>query len=669
MQGLDDVKPERVKKGIKGAESREKRDDIALRVCDMIEASRNAIEPLTDRWKRNQSFYNNVPDYHYMQDQGTELPPDAPDHHMPLVQPIVDTLVESVVQPIIAMRPYCFASYIEGGRAENVENDVSFLMERGDFELAMWDASVLTGITGLGHFYIPFEVKTQKMLSVGKELPGTAIDVQIPLNATVPLEDGREVELSDISFAGPVFYTVHPEDMSVYPISVKVPDRMNWIGHGIDMRLQEVRERQTAGIWFADEPVVPSNQEDESAGRDSQQDLTSKFNVTEVKDETARVYCGEVRLDLDEDGIEEKYYVAVASDQKILLDIVPLTRKKSKYVQMRMSIEHNTYYPQGSVANSLQGNQLFYNEMHNILLDSARHLSGPFTIMKGEPPDGQTVTKYNPWQILWVPDDIQKETIEPKIDLSAASAAIAQIEKQSFASAGLSQNDLGQKVPGDITATEDVNLKSFGTLRQTGYRLRAGISVERAAEVVYEHYKANYLLLKALYGGLLKATPEDMSKPVIFRLAGSSTIASPGQQIQMLQTLVQLIPALISLDPSVQHSVDPMEILTGFLDASGLNIAEKVVRPPDEAARAMRLAQIQQIVGESFAEFQNTQSPEVPVQALQAIVQVLTTPMEDNGERAGAEVPEGAGMGVYPGLPPVQALGQEGEAEYAGAGY
>lgn len=636
---LQEVKPSVVKTGIKGADTEEKRKAIAKCLCDMIDAGIAEKGTLPNRWQRNLEYYHNEPG-----EKDYEVYKGATDHHQPLTQPILDTIIEDVVQPIIENDPYVYV-IASGGAAKRsaaLEYNLTYLMRSGGFESAAYEAARIACCTGVTPARVTFEATAQGFHSdtVAPTL------VYNPSAAIIELPTGETVDLGQIVFAGINIEVVHPGDISMYPSRVVQPHRARYFGDLIPQRVQEVREWQYAGRYFNDAEIRGGMDTSKVEGQSEMLAATTSTGLeVSAIDEMVDVWRGIAKLDLDKDGIEEIYEVVVAKDQTELLDIKPFEMRTSWYVSARLRKEHNAYYPASSIADSLQRVQSYYNEMHNQLLDGAQMATGPVVFMQKGMMDSEVVN-YGPREIRFVDvlPDLKVLTID--FDAGPVVAMIEQLKADAYASAGFGPNQQGQQGPNEQTATQTVTQNNFSTKRAAGYReIFAQTFVEPVAYLTLEHYRNNYDLLHAVHGDQLKPiTREELNSSFRIKVAGATTNTSPVQQAEVIKTIVGNLPAFFEADPLLRSQINIGKMLESLVQ-SQLPNSDAFFRTPEETAIHAKLLQIMQIMqqGEQamMAEAQDEQAeieketgvkPDVQAQILDAVMQVLTAPMEASAD-------------------------------------
>jgi hypothetical protein len=611
------------KEGAEGFNTPEKRKAIAIKLQDLIDSGKLELIGQKTRYDRNQKYYENNPDHKL------NLPfKNASDHHSPLTQPIIDMIIETVVQPItqadppIAVRAAAAAS----GYIPTIEHDVSFLMKVAAWDRALYDVAQVASIGGMAMVRVPFVVTEE---TYHHEI----VDIENPVGGIV--------------YAGVEFEVYHPMETFVYPLTVVDPAKAAVIGHKIELRIQHVREKQKRGEWFNDEVIGTNPDVEEKAGRDSESNVQSKIDSTYKEHQIINLSCGLARMDLNEDGFEEVYEFVLAKDQLLLLDFKPYELKASWYVAGRMTTEHNAFYPSHSIADSLQSLQSYYNELHNKLLDATEFSTGPTVFQLKGQGDSDTDT-YSPYEIRYV--DVLPEIAQLTINVNIAPIVtmIGQVEKQAYAVAGLGNNDQGQAMPGErTTATEANRVASFTSRRTAGYREKVSNVVERMAYLTLEHYRNNFALLKGIYGDQLKCEDKSMlDMPYVITAAGATLNNSPVQQLEGVKALIQLLPQLQAMDATVLARIDATKLLLSIFSAINLPMGDAILRNDADTDLQSKLMQIGLIVQQITQE----KTPEGAANGIKQIIQVLSAPPQGD---AGGYSSNGAVTGVQAdaGLP------------------
>lgn len=576
---------ENTKEAIPGIKTRDDRQRIADLIVTMIDGGMAEHGSQSKRCERNQKYYNNNPD-----NKGLgELPfENASDHHAPLVQPIIDLIVETIAQPIIEADPYWnVSSHGQGAEfAYFVEQDLAYFARNAGFETMVYESLTMAAINGIAMVRVPFEVMMD-----GFNASNPKVDITLPR-----LPDAAN-QIAQISFCGPNLEVWHPMETHVYPLAAKKLERARESGHFLEWRIQEVQEWQRQGKFFADSIVQAYNAGTTDAGRDSDSDLTTEDLAPTSVDQMCRLDVGLVKLDLDGDGFEEVYQYVIAYAQSALLDLEPyVDMRTNHYVPIQLHTEHNAFYPSFSIADHLQRSQSYFNELHNLFLDGAQMAATPPAFVQRGMQDSQ-VEKTAPGQVVYTDDVPEIEVLPVTFNGAPVISALQMIKTGAYESAGISANDQGQSLGPETTATEAVRVASFSNRRTTGYREKASKGFERIGYLFLDHYRANYELLKAVHGDrLLCPAKEVLDFNYHLKVAGATMANTPVQQAGAIQSILQALPQIMELDPHAMGAINVPALLRSLVQTSQLPNQDSIMREGEDADHAGMLVQIRMIL-------------------------------------------------------------------------
>ncbi len=550
----------------------DERKSLAARIDSMLRTAINEREGLSTRWATNEAYYRNQP---------PGLPskafPDAEQYHVPLTQPKIDALTASVCGTITGADPYVIAKTHgqKQDRMEPLENDIHYLLEAARFDLQLRRAAVVSGCCGVSIMRVMFETYVQGFGASHHEHAMTLDEVENPLADA----------MGKIRYAGLAVDVIHPNDFAIFPSSCTLIQSAKALGHRFYRRVQEVMEFQAAGRYYDDVDVKGGDSPDEhQSGRDTAYAKSHTAHSEEDIDQLVELWSLLVRLDLNEDGVEETYEITYALSDQEILDIRPYLLSRPWYFDFRYHVEYGGFWPAGSVAQNLQGLQAVYNELHNLLIDGSYISAFPPIFYDGSPLVANQAERYAPGDMIQTEGGMTPYSPTARFNGQYILPAIQQIERIADQTVRISQNGGGTQMRSGITATEVAQIAAAQQAGINEYVANMGLSVVQVAQFSAELYRMNFLVIKSLHlDALMLEDPPPAT--VRYELNGKSALNTAAVQITNAQMLMQFAQ-------DVETGLDKYELAKALVDASQLRNGEKIQHPKEEVLALM--AQMQQ---------------------------------------------------------------------------
>lgn len=551
----------------------ERRKELATELGTMIQAGIDQRGSLQERWDVNEAFYRNQPPL-----IPSKVWKDAAQYHIPLVQPKVDTLVAATTGTIIGSEPYVIARERgdEQARMEEQENDIHYLMEGGAFDSCIVRAATIAACCGVCPVRVSFDVEAQGFGSVHE-------DQSITLDVDLETPKGNV----KVRYAGVVFDVIHPADFIMYPAAARRIPAAKLVGYRFYRRVAEVRELQKAGRYFEDVEIFGGDMpEVYAAGRDEAYARSSpSTSIASSEDQLVELWSCILRMDCDGDGVEELYDVVYAEGMTELLLFEPYKMSRPWFFDFRFHEEYGSFWPAGSIAQNLQGLQLMYSELHNLLLDGSYMTAFPPIFMDGSAMMGQQQRRYEPGEVIPTEGGVQPYSPNTRFDPGAMPMMIQQIERLADTVVRISANGQGTQFRSGITATEVAQVAAGQQQGIDQYIQRLGVAVVQVTQFIAELYRLNFDLLKSLHGTALQLE-EPPSDTARYELNGKSPVNTAASRIANAQMLMQFAD-----DPQV--GADKYELFKALLENSQLPNGEKCQIPKE----LMQMG-LQQMLGE-----------------------------------------------------------------------
>lgn len=438
--------------------------------------------------------------------------------NVPMLQPKLDGLCAQICSAITSSRPY-FMGYSDGGSSEDLNQAERTLQ----FFL---ERSSFSG-----------KVREAAQLAAlyGRGVLRASFD---------SVEVGIKVD------------AIHPADFVCYPAASASIETAQCAGHRFRLRTQEVRERQLAGVYWG---------EPDSEGSDETEELWSLL----------------VRLDLDEDGIEERYEVTLAASSGMVLSLQPYPLSRAWYFAPYFRTEFGSFWHSGSVGHNLQGLQVATNELWNLLYDGAMMSAFPTQFAsEGTLPEASIRSK--PGDVVPVMGQPNVQQVQVRFDGSMMVPLLQMLDQLSDVVSRMPRTALGQQFRGAATATEISALQSAYSTGLNEYAANFGEELGRFADLCWELICRNSGRLMRQFSAALGFEAEDIfAMSFRWELNGRTPTNTPGMRYAMAERLLSLAGGALGSE------LDVRALLSTMVEASELPNAQRIMRSPGGVAGEM----------------------------------------------------------------------------------
>ncbi len=503
---------------IEGAE----RDNLAARLSLMIEDALAGQRDLSERWKRNYSFYRGVPA------MSTEmLPAGFIPMHFHLTKPRIDALCDAVSGNIGSQTPMILAKFDKNSEgATKLENQMQRAMDKANIDALVKKTLPMAAITGVAPVKVSFKAVASGYLP--DQVSGVQSDV------------------GEFDYCGLCFEVIDPGDFIIYQPELYDVDSAPLVGHVCPCTRAEIEVKIRMGdyddIGDVDELTATSDTGNSHARSGSATKAQSTRAVA-PEDQTVRRCEVIFRADLDaadlddemgdiRDGKDERYYIAtVLPDERKLLSLRYYDLKKPWYVDLRVQCpEPGNWWPDGSPAHDLQGLQDMYNHHNNAMTAGVYFYAMP-PVADPESTENK-ITVLRPGGSVGGNSKLLQTGFNP-----APFALINQdIERRADAVIGISQAAQAQEQNKAITATEANQIFAGQSKREAAYTGVYSEGLERLAETCAELLYLN----GELYARVEDVDPNLFLLPVVWEVNGRSPSLTPEATVKKLQFLISL---------------------------------------------------------------------------------------------------------------------------------
>lgn len=609
----------------KGARTPQERKKIAEQLVREIDASINERSQLRDRWERNEAFYRD-------QDGigAISLADGIPARHIPLVYPKVNMIVGTVYQTLTGVSPMLQAIPANGDNdtADAIEQDVEFLLSKANFDNHLWSVLEMSAILGVAALRPRIEFIESSFLPLMQDMDSTVYDT----------EEGGEI------CAGVVIDRIHAGDLINFPSWRSDLSQSKTVGHRMPyLRAEEVRELQRVGRYLDETTIYGGDEpEEHQIGRDSDFDLYQAGNGTgEPDDNAVELYELVSKMRLGDDKEERYYRCVVAKTSQTLLDIEEWPYSRPPYFDFRFHDEYGKFWPSTSIAQHLQGLQLYLNDLMHLYIGGVSMAAFPPLLAPTGCGLPESKTKYGPGEIIEVDSPADFQPLPIQFNPQGMMDIIQFVMQLADSSARISQVGTAQQFKSGTTATEASGILAAQQAAQNQYTARQGLSLEKMWPFIVELYRHDYDFLKEIYGDALKIQSADQLKmPVRWEVNGKQSGNTPEALLQKLQLLL----AMVQADPNSPY--DPIAIQKAIVQALTLPFkTEGLMKSPPEQI----FGELGQMTGLQPQDMQALQSlvaeaSQLPPGSLAQFVQML----------GGLDASNGPAMGGVQERPPLE---------------
>lgn len=529
--------------------SPEQRQELGAQILAMIQAGLMEKGTLPARWQANQANYNNDP-----APWSNRFLPGATMMHFPLVQPKIDRLAGSTVRTVMGTDPI-LSGVLRGPnqRAKQIESVLGFFFDIGNLEQRLRTIGEQSGITDSAVLRVSFDVATLEQLAAQPEhivtMPGM------------------------LYYAGFKFDVIHPADFVVFPATPFGISTARLCGHRFWRTMREIDELKIAGRYFDDAMVGPGPDPTAYETRDWQFSRIGTNSAPDTDDSPVELWEVVVKLTLGSDKIPKRYRAVLAFGSGALLALEPYPYIRPNYREFSFkAVEYGSYWPSRSVAQDLQGLQLAFNHLQNLMIYGSYHSAFPAMFGEGLP---RKAVQYMAGDVIPT-DGGEVYQAQVRFDAQRLPEMIDRIDILADRVVRISAMGTGGQLRGDASATEAAAIIRGEEQGQNDYLLNFGSSLFDVADIMREMLFANWNFWQPLYGAWLPLQdPSELLAPIRWTLAGRNPMSTPEVMMQKFEKLLekaQLYPQFI----------DVQEVLRGYVNAMQLANAENIM--PDQVA-------------------------------------------------------------------------------------
>ena len=553
----------------------EKRKQLAILVCKMIEDGQSSKEGLRARWTACEKAYRGQPD-----DQGLTITPESESHPANIVKPRIDALVTKTCNPITSQRPYfsAFGYSADRARIKTNEDSVQFMLERANFPRKFREGTRLSCMAAPSIFKVPFNIELSDFMA------------------------GHSEESQDLprpfKYVGPSIDVVHPNDFVLYPLTVKGVTRARLAGDRSSLRVKEVKERQQSGFYFDTETIYGGDDPQSwESGRDSTWSLTDEASgIAEPDDEIVEVWDCILRHDLDDDGFEERYRLVVALTSRVLLEFERYgammeddTTGETEFVAYSRPWYfahaptmpgYGEFFHSNPIAHDLMPVQGAYSDGMTLMIESGKMMAFPAGFIKGGKLSDK-VKRYQPGEYHYLESDQEIVFVDPKFNPSVWPMLFNTLKADADALVRISQNGTAQST--GKTASESVILNNNMEEGADEYRDVAAMAPEEVCDFLRELAFIHYGILLEAYGEQFPCqNRDDLMNPLRWEATGKTSDTNPQIVGQGIQEVLGMLQNETTMQALIASGVDIPALIKGWLKTKRWPIADSDLFPNEQ---------------------------------------------------------------------------------------
>lgn len=504
--------------------TRQQTEALGRRIADEIAAAQQVKSGLTERWRQSESLYRNEPGA-----SGIRVIEGVEPLHIPLIQPQVDRICNSVFESLTAQYPMMQAVAESGDQhdADRIERLVQVMLDRAGFERVFPNVLRTAALCGLGI-----------------------------LRLTLTNEGAR-------------LEPIHPNDFVVYPHSFPDLDRAKTVGHRFYLTSAEIDSLVRSGHCKRPDPQPSDDPDTDPSGRNPQYDLTGPHKPIEGDDDLLELWEVLTRVEIDGTQTTCRAVIEPHAGQLLALEKYPYSRPW--YVDVRFSDEWGKFWPAGSIAQNLKDIQFLYSDLHNVMIWGSLVAAFPAMLLTGGSL-GDKVRSYGPAQIIETPGAVQLQSVPVQFNAGAIPGMIEQVEKVAETVTRISRLGLGRQLRPNTTATEAASIVRYQNQGEQQYLAFAAQSVRALCELCQEFVRVHPGPIEAIYPSAAPSPLSAGSSPIRFEVTGRTQQNLPDALLEKLRFLLDL-----AHDP--ESGLDTASVIRAIMNALQLPTGiEKLVR-------------------------------------------------------------------------------------------
>lgn len=589
-----------------GAGTHDQRKAIAQMLTRKIDAYREHVCGMRDRWDVNEAFYRNQPESmagligHAVTDEDGTVYGDtanrirdvaawqATEHH-PVVQPIIDAAIAQQYNAIVINSEYCTGETFGQSKelVGHVQKTIQNFYHAGSFDQALDDLLLISSLCGVAFLRQTMAVDVDGLLSTRS-------------NPDV-------VRVGPVRYAGLNFDVIHPRDIAVYPLNSPNIEACSVVAHRVQMmRRAEIEELQEAGRYLGPDEVGgltetdTVDQDESTMSADFSRGMDSTSNAVEEGDHQVEIWTGLAKLKLDKGAKFERWYeFVIAKDSEELLQIKEYAYPRPWYFPFYAKKEPGRLIPRSSPAQDLQALQRSANELWNQYLDAAFVSTLP-SYVADRNSFNDSIIALTPGKVTLV-ENLSKDTFiqfPVGANQTAARDGLQYITQLAQLVARVSSNTMGNAVPAGTTATE-ASIIQAGNATNSNYALKIfSQGLTEAWGFAQVLIADDFAFLKSHYGDAIPVlddygdfSGEDaMRWPIRWSVTGKEINTNPAYA---MQTLIQLLGVGLQMEQSGNPVLDSVALVEAAANSSGLTDAYNIILTPEQ--REIKRAEMQQM--------------------------------------------------------------------------
>lgn len=566
--------------------SQEKRDDLAIKICREIDASNEAKGSLPKRWKVNEDIYHVAPGV-----TNLNVVEGMEPYNIPLWRPKADRIKGSLIQSLTGVYP-----------------NVQVLTEDTDSENVDALERALMSIADYARFN---EVLDKNILD--------ALNTNIGVSRVRPVEkrNGMCVQID----------WVHPVNMMCYPSYFGSFEEAKTIGHRFWKLLYQVQKQMNSGDYYNEPDLVGGDDPKTAQGFGLEGLNRTNPDVSQDKrDEYIELW--EVITEADIDGEYKKYICVVAYRQRKVLSVQEYIYPKPWYVDWRTNKEGGRIWPQDSIAQTVQGPQKAYSDIHTVMIHGSMQAAFPPVVMSGGTLMGKA-KQYGPAQVWETTEQVNVQVIPITFDPKNLGDEAAKLEEIVDSLTGINRIGTGENLPSSTTATAIDALMSSMAEAKDNYSMAMAPSMEMTFGLIYMFLVEHFDQFKAFFGNKIpQQSLDEIPVEIRFEASGRSGASTPSALLQKMQVARE-----IASNPNGEYDLAKvedqlMQLLDLPFSVAGLK------RDDLTLIREMATAMIQQ---------------GIPAEQIVSALQMLYAQKQQEAIIAEQMAKAGAGTGVFQG--------------------
>jgi|GEM_PF-6140704 len=475
--------------------------DLGIAVCMEIEQSETGKGSLPRRWERNEQLYNIDPDA-----TNLNLVEGMVSYPIPLWKPKADRIVGTVFKSITGIEPYvqCVPESEHSQDSERAQRLATALM------------AVATYDDGRYGFDRAF-----------RQCLKTAVNTGIAVLYVHPTQEGR-IDHEPI----------HPKDFCIYPHELGDIKKAKTVGHRYWKLRSEIKALFEDGEYLTDD-VGGADMVGERGGKSQAFGRTSATPAVEPDDQL--IECWQVVRRCDLGCGEQDYIICIARKTQMVLKVESLEYKTGRlYFDIRFDDEYGSFWPAGSPGQDVQGIQLIYSDLFNVMIQGGYASAFPGVALIGATLNSK-VKRWGPGTVWELPAGAQVETVGTQFNGQFLVSMVPHIENIADATSRVSRLGTSDDLPASTTATAAAGFLQAQQQGQDDYTAFVAPIVAEIFTFLRELVVLHWEPIKKLHGAALGIQDRsDLTLPVRFVPTGKSANSSPNTLLQKLQMAMNL---------------------------------------------------------------------------------------------------------------------------------